>query len=136
MFVGVFDERIKVTSADTWEDEITVTDPLDPARRGWVYVYRSATLIETVTEDYVDAQARLASMEAARDRLRQIMAEAKTTEDLLRAEQQLTQREADIERARAVDVANRTAVTVQTHQLGSCGMRKSFMPTPSNANRR
>jgi hypothetical protein len=45
------------------------------------------------------------------------------------------QHEADIERARAVDVANRTAVTVQTHQLGSCGMRKSFMPTPSNANR-
>ncbi len=52
---------------------------------------------QDVTEDYVDAQARLASMEAARDRLRQIMAEAKTTQDLLQAEQQLTQREADIE---------------------------------------
>ena len=36
-------------------------------------------------------------MEAARDRLLEIMTSADTTEDLLRAEQQLTQREAEIE---------------------------------------
>ncbi len=34
--------------------EITVSDPLDAAKKGWVYVYRSAALTNTVTEDYVD----------------------------------------------------------------------------------
>jgi hypothetical protein len=33
--------------------EITVVDPLNSAKRGWVYVYRSASLTETVTQDYV-----------------------------------------------------------------------------------
>jgi hypothetical protein len=36
-------------------------------------------------------------MEAARDRLKEIMSEAQNTNDLLLAEQQLTQREAEIE---------------------------------------
>ena len=52
---------------------------------------------QDVTEEYVDLQARLGSLEAARDRLLGIMEEAQTTEDLLMAEQQLTQREAEIE---------------------------------------
>jgi hypothetical protein len=34
--------------------EITVSDPISPARKGWVYVYRSATDTDTVTTDYVD----------------------------------------------------------------------------------
>lgn len=33
--------------------EITVVDPLNPAKLGWVYVYRSTSLTETVTQDYV-----------------------------------------------------------------------------------
>jgi hypothetical protein len=33
--------------------EITVVDPLDAAKLGWIYVYRSAGLTETVTQDYV-----------------------------------------------------------------------------------
>jgi hypothetical protein len=52
---------------------------------------------EDVTEEYVDLEARLESLEAARQRLLEIMNEARTTEDLLQAEQQLTQREAEIE---------------------------------------
>ena len=52
---------------------------------------------DDVTEEYVDLQARLESLESARDRLLDIMANAQTTEDLLQAEQQLTQREAEIE---------------------------------------
>jgi hypothetical protein len=52
---------------------------------------------EDVTEQYVDLQARIESMEAARDRLLDIMRNADTTEDLLFAEQQLTQREVEIE---------------------------------------
>lgn len=50
-----------------------------------------------VTEEFVDVENRIESMEAARDRLLEIMKNADTTEDLLRAEQQLTYREVEIE---------------------------------------
>jgi hypothetical protein len=52
---------------------------------------------QDVTADYVDLKTRLEALEAARDRLLQIMKESATTDDLLQAEQQLTQREAEIE---------------------------------------
>ena len=52
---------------------------------------------QDVTDQYVDVKARLDSMELARTRLQQIMAEAQNTSDLLQAESLLTQREADIE---------------------------------------
>jgi hypothetical protein len=52
---------------------------------------------QDVTEEYVDLEARLESLEAARQRLLAIMQEARSTKDLLEAEQQLTQREAEIE---------------------------------------
>lgn len=52
---------------------------------------------QDVTDQYVDVKARLTTMEAARDRLQQIMASAQNTTDLLQAESLLTQREADIE---------------------------------------
>jgi hypothetical protein len=52
---------------------------------------------QDVTEEYVDLEARLESLEAARQRLLEIMEQARSTEDLLEAEQQLTQREAEIE---------------------------------------
>lgn len=52
---------------------------------------------QDVTEEYVDLEARVESLEAARQRLLGIMEEARTTKDLLEAEQQLTQREAEIE---------------------------------------
>ena len=51
---------------------------------------------EDVTNQYVDLDARLETLEAARQRLLEIMEEAQSAEDLLYAEQQLTQREADI----------------------------------------
>jgi len=34
--------------------EIMVFDPINPSKKGWVYVYRSSTDIDTVTTDYVD----------------------------------------------------------------------------------
>jgi hypothetical protein len=52
---------------------------------------------EDVTEEFFDLETRLESLEAARDRLLEIMVEANTTEDLLRAEEQLTRRETEIE---------------------------------------
>lgn len=52
---------------------------------------------DDVTAEYVDVQARVESLEAARDRLLELMENAQTTEELLMAEQQLTQREAELE---------------------------------------
>lgn len=52
---------------------------------------------QDVTEEYVDLEARLESLETARQRLLEIMQDARSTKDLLEAEQQLTQREAEIE---------------------------------------
>lgn len=57
---------------------------------------RSETATD-VTEEFVDLSARLESMVAARDRLLEIMENARTTKDLLEVEEQLTQREAEIE---------------------------------------
>jgi hypothetical protein len=33
--------------------EIRIIDPLDSAKLAWIYVYRSTTLVETLTQDYV-----------------------------------------------------------------------------------
>lgn len=52
---------------------------------------------QDVTAEYVDLEVRIESLEAARDRLLELMRNAETTEELLMAEQQLTQREAEIE---------------------------------------
>jgi len=52
---------------------------------------------EDVTEEYVDVQARLEAMKAARERLLKLMEQAASVEELLQAENQLTQREAEIE---------------------------------------
>jgi hypothetical protein len=52
---------------------------------------------DDVTAEFVDLNTRLESLEAARDRLLEIMKQSATTEELLMAEQQLTQRETEIE---------------------------------------
>jgi len=62
-----------------------------------VEVQERSETAQDVTEEYVDLQARLESLETARARLLAIMEDAETTEDLLRAEQQLTERDAEIE---------------------------------------
>ena len=51
---------------------------------------------QDVTEEYVDLEARVESLETARQRLLKIIEEARSTKDLLEAEQQLTEREAEI----------------------------------------
>lgn len=52
---------------------------------------------QDVTEEYVDLAGRLQALETARDRLLEIMSEADRTEDLLKAEEQVTRREEEIE---------------------------------------
>jgi hypothetical protein len=55
---------------------------------------------QDVTEEYVDLAGRLESLETARQRLLEIMQGAAVTQELLQAEEQLTQREAEIESIR------------------------------------
>ncbi len=56
---------------------------------------------QDVTQDYVDTTARLQALETSRARLVEIIKEAKNTDDLLRAEQELSSREAELEAAKA-----------------------------------
>jgi hypothetical protein len=56
---------------------------------------------QDVTQEYVDQSARLKQLETAQQRLLEIMQEAKTTDDLLKVESLLTQRETEIEALKA-----------------------------------
>ncbi len=92
-----------------------------------IFVTSRTETSQDVTEQYYDTLARLESMEAARDRLLAIMAGAETTEDLLDIEQQLTQREAEIE-----GLKGRLQYLSQTAQFSKITMTISpFIPTPS-----
>jgi hypothetical protein len=76
---------------------------------------------QDVTEEYVDIETRLESLEAARERLLEIMQETRTTKDLLEAERQLTEREAEIE-----SLKGRMQYLAQSAQLA--GIRIELQP--------
>jgi hypothetical protein len=112
MVAGMASEGAFVVSADEYggteasQPSITVSiripatrfdDTMDRLAELAVNVTNRSESAQDVTEEYVDLEARLESLEAARQRLLDIMTEARTTKDLLEAEQQLTQREAEIE---------------------------------------
>jgi hypothetical protein len=112
MVAGMGSEGAFVVSADEYggaegsQPSITISiripatrfdDTMDRLAELAVSVSSRSESAQDVTEEYVDLEARLETLEAARQRLLDIMAEARTTEDLLEAEQQLTQREAEIE---------------------------------------
>jgi Domain of unknown function (DUF4349) len=69
---------------------------------------------QDVTAEYVDLAAQLEQLQAARQRLLEIMKEAKNTDDLLRAEGLLTQRETEI-----ASIQGRMKYLQQTAQLSS-----------------
>ena len=75
---------------------------------------------QDVTAEYTDLDTRLAALEAARDRLMEIMKQSATTEELLMAEQQLTQREAEIESLKGQmkylsESARLSSITISLH---------------------
>jgi hypothetical protein len=82
---------------------------------------------QDVTEEYVDLDARLQAMDTARQRLLEIMGSAGTTKDLLAAEAQLTQREADME-----SLKGRQQYLAQSAQLASIqvGLQASILSQP------
>ncbi len=55
---------------------------------------------QDVTEEYVDLEGRIDAMEVSIQRLKELMADADFTEDLLNAEEQLSRREAELEALR------------------------------------
>lgn len=56
---------------------------------------------QDVTQNYVDVSARIEALQTSRERLLEIIKNAQNTEDLLRAEQELSRREAELEAAKA-----------------------------------
>jgi len=76
---------------------------------------------QDVTEEYADIETRLESLEAARERLLEIMQETRTTKDLLEAERQLTERETQIE-----SLKGRMQYLAQSAQLA--GIRIELQP--------
>jgi hypothetical protein len=75
---------------------------------------------QDVTAEYVDIETRLETLEAARDRLLEIMKQSATTEELLLAEQQLTQRETEIESLKGrmkflSESARLSSITINLH---------------------
>ncbi len=66
-----------------------------------IQVLNRTETAQDVTQDYVDTTARIQALETSRARLLEIIKEAKNTDDLLRAEQELSSREAELESAKA-----------------------------------
>ena len=66
-----------------------------------IQVLNRTETAQDVTQDYVDTSARIQALETSRARLLEIIKEAKNTDDLLRAEQELSSREAELESAKA-----------------------------------
>ena len=70
---------------------------MDAIARMGIEINERNEFSDDVTSEYVDLGNRIEAYEVARDRLIDIMLEADTTEDLLFAEQKLTEREAELE---------------------------------------
>ena len=112
MVEGMAAEGAFVVSADEYggtasgPPHITVSIRIPAARFGTIMdrlvdlavkVNGRSESAQDVTEEYVDLEAKLESLETARQRLLEIMQNARSTKDLLETEKQLTQREAEIE---------------------------------------
>jgi hypothetical protein len=74
---------------------------------------------QDVTSEYVDLQSQLGNLEATRDRIRTFLDDAKTIEESLRINQELTNLEGQIEqvKGRMSFLANRSAYSTITVQL-------------------
>lgn len=69
-------------------------------RRLGLQVLRETASGQDVSADYVDLQSRLANLEATAARVREFLAQAKTVEESLRVNQQLSELEAQIEQVK------------------------------------
>jgi hypothetical protein len=88
---------------------------------------------QDVTSEYVDLQSQLGNLEATRDRIRGFLADAKTVEESLRINQELTTIEAQIEqvKGRMNFLSNRSAYSTITVNLEPDIPPATPMPTPT-----
>ena len=86
-------------------------------------VLRREETAQDVTQAYVDGAGRVEALEASRERLVQIIKEAKTIEDLLRAEQELAKRESELEVAKGSQQS-----LLQTSVLSSIALQLNPQP--------
>jgi hypothetical protein len=75
---------------------------------------------EDVTEEVVDLQSRIATQRASVARVRQLLAKASTVEEIVRIEQEVTSREADLEslEQRSQALAGQVAMSTVTVRIG------------------
>jgi hypothetical protein len=88
---------------------------------------------EDVTSEYVDLESQLGNLQATRDRIRAFLVDAKTVEESLRINQELTNIEGQIEqvKGRMNYLANRSAFSTITIQLEPDIPPLTPAPTPT-----
>ena len=88
---------------------------------------------QDVTDQYVDLQSQLTNLEATRDRIRSFLAQAKTVDDALRINQQLSDVEGQIEKVKGQMnyLSNRSAFSTITINLEPELPKIEMTPTPS-----
>jgi hypothetical protein len=88
---------------------------------------------QDVTEEFVDLESRLGNLEATRDRIRGFLDQAKTVEEALQINQQLTDVEAQIEetKGRMNYLSSRAAYSTITIQLEPDLPKITPSPTPT-----
>ncbi len=86
-----------------------------------------------VTDEYVDLQSQLANLEATRDRIRSFLDDAKTVDEALRINQQLSDVEVQIEKIKGQMnyLSNRSAFSTQTINLEPDLPKIELTPTAS-----
>lgn len=88
---------------------------------------------EDVTDEYVDQESRLTNLKATRDRIREFLDQAKTVEEALKVNQQLSDVEAEIEKVqgRINYLAGRSAFSTITVFLEPSLPELTPTPTPT-----
>jgi len=88
---------------------------------------------QDVTSEYVDLQSQLGNLEATRDRIRGFLADAKTVEESLQINQELTNIEAQIEqvKGRMNFLSNRSAYSTITVNIEPDIPPATPLPTPT-----
>jgi predicted small secreted protein/cell division protein FtsB len=125
-YVGDATRRVRGSGNDTWvEGTLTLRVPSGnysaamTAVNGTGTVVSSAERTSDVTDQVVDLRARLKSLRAERDRLRELYRQANDTEDVLAVQRELSDVQTEIERteARLRGLERRVAYSTITVQL-------------------
>ncbi|GAB1511443.1 DUF4349 domain-containing protein [Actinophytocola sp. KF-1] len=87
---------------------------------------------EDVTEEVVDLDSRVATQRASVDRVRALLAKANTVDEIVRIEQEVTAREAELEslQQRSQALAGQVAMSTVTLSIGKTAAKPAPAPEP------